>query len=172
MTESRRRFLAALAAGVTGALAGCGGDGGGETPQQTATETTTATDTPTPSPTDTSTPTETATPTDSPTATGTATPADAAQRVLVGPGDFVFDPETFAVPVGSTVRWEWRSSNHNVKPATTPSGSDWTGTPGDGGRTFEKGHTYTYTFETAGEYEYYCAPHRSVGMTGSFAVTE
>ncbi|MDS0278556.1 plastocyanin/azurin family copper-binding protein [Halomicroarcula sp. S1AR25-4] len=174
MTESRRRFLAALAAGVTGSLAGCGGDGGGETPQSTATatDTTTATATPTATETATPTPTQTATPTDTPTATETATPVDAAQRVLVGPGDFVFDPETFAVPVGSTVRWEWRSSNHNVKPATTPDGSDWTGTPGDAGQTFDTGYTYTYTFETAGEYEYYCAPHRSVGMTGSFTVTE
>jgi plastocyanin len=174
MNDDRRHFLAALSAGLTGALAGCGGDGGsssgGDGGDDTPTEEPTATETATPTATETATPAATAT--ETPTATATATETvDAAQRVAVGPGDFVFEPETFSVPVGSTVLWEWASSNHNVKPTSTPDGSDWTGTPGDS-QTFETGHTYAATFETAGEYAYVCRPHQSLGMAGSFTVTE
>jgi plastocyanin len=171
MSRPRRRFLASLATGLTGALAGCGSDGGsGATPTEgpTPTETATATATETATPTQTATPTTTTTVTPTQTATEAV---DAAQRVAVGPGDFVFDPETFSVPAGSTVLWEWASSNHNVKPSSTPDGSDWTGTPGDS-QTFDTGYTYAYTFEVPGEYAYFCRPHRSLGMTGSFTVTE
>ncbi|WP_254272384.1 plastocyanin/azurin family copper-binding protein [Haloarcula marina] len=173
MEQSRRSFLAAMATGVTGALAGCGGGSESPTDAGTPTATDAATDTPTPTATATDAPTETAT--DAGTATPSATPTptpDVAQRVLVGPGDFVFEPATFSVPVGSTVLWEWRGSNHNVKAETTPDGSEWTGTPGDAGRTFSSGHTYAYTFDVPGEYAYYCAPHRSLDMAGSFTVTE
>ncbi|WP_346430010.1 plastocyanin/azurin family copper-binding protein [Haloarcula regularis] len=43
--------------------------------------------------------------------------------------------------------------------------------PGDS-QIFDTGHTYAYTFEVPGEYAYFCRPHRSLGMTGSFTVTE
>lgn len=92
--------------------------------------------------------------------------------VEVGPdGRFRFDPETFEIAVGETVRWVWRAQGHNVKPASVPSGAEWEGTPGDEFATFDSGYTYSYTFDTAGTYEYYCAPHRSSGMTGSFTVS-
>ncbi|GGN24498.1 plastocyanin/azurin family copper-binding protein [Halarchaeum nitratireducens] len=29
-----------------------------------------------------------------------------------------------------------------------------------------EGYTYSYTFETAGTYKYYCEPHLSLGMKG------
>lgn len=54
--------------------------------------------------------------------------------------------------------------------ASTPEDSTWSGTPGGDGTTYDTGYVYEYTFEVAGEYEYYCAPHRSLGMTGSFTV--
>jgi len=179
MHDTRRQFLAALGAGVTGALAGCGGsDGGsGETPRDT--ETATPTETPTETPTATDTQTATATPTETPaatetqTATATPTPTvDADQRVAVGPGEFSFDPESFEIVVGETVLWEWQSDFHNVKPDTTPSASGWSGSPGDEDKTYNKGYTYSYTFDVAGEYSYYCAPHRGAGMVGSFTVVK
>jgi plastocyanin len=124
------------------------------------------------------TPTETATPTETPTPTVTATetpaptgtPGGADREVAVAPGSFRFDPETFEVPVGSTVLWVWEADDHNVKPTATPADSDWSGTPGDG--TYPSGHQYAYTFEVPGEYEYHCVPHQGLGMTGSFTVTE
>jgi len=86
MEESRRRFVAALPAGVTGAIAGCGGN-------------------------ESSTPTEESTAT--PTPTATETPADdavetptgpVAQAVTVAPdGEYRFDPASFTVSVGDTV---------------------------------------------------------------------
>lgn len=155
MGKSRRHFLGALSAGVTGALAGCGG-GGTASPEltpRTGTETTPQTETA-------STPqTETETP-------------EADQIVSVGDDGFQFSPSSVEIPVGSLVRWEWDGSGHNVKPDTIPDESEWTGTPGGESETFDSGHSYSYTFETAGEYEYYCDPHRGSGMTGSFTVTE
>jgi len=35
----------------------------------------------------------------------------------------------------------------------------------------ESGETYEYTFETAGEHEYFCIPHEGSGMTGIVRVT-
>jgi plastocyanin len=179
MERTRRRFLAAVAAGVTGSLAGCGGDGSGtDTPTDTATATPTetATATPTPTATATATPTETATATPTTaTATPTATPAsDPDQVVAVAPGDFVFDPETFEVPVGGTVQWQWEGGGHNVRPESgaIPGESDWSGTPGGDGTVYSSGYVYDYTFEVPGEYSYYCSPHQSLGMVGSFTVTE
>ncbi|GGM33537.1 hypothetical protein GCM10009006_13810 [Haloarcula argentinensis] len=186
MDRNRRQFLGALTAVVTGTVAGCsGGDSGESSPTETATATQaptrTATGTPTDSvtsPAETATRTETSTETATPTATATETPTptetpvDGDQEVAVAPGSFSFDPETFEVPVGSTVLWVWEAGGHNVKPTATPSGSDWSGTPGDDGKTYSSGYEYAYTFEVPGEYEYHCVPHQSVGMTGSFTVTE
>lgn len=162
-------------AAITGTVAGCsGGDGDASSPTETATasQTPTQTATPTPTPTETATPTptptETATPTETP--TPTATPVDADQEVAVAPGSFSFDPESFEIPVGSTVLWVWEAGGHNVKPTATPSGSDWSGTPGDG--TYSSDYQYAYTFEVPGEYEYHCVPHQSLDMVGSFTVTE
>jgi len=140
MEESRRRFVAALTAGVTGALAGCGGSGNA-TPSEDATET----------------------------ATPTATP-EAAQVVAVAADGFSFSPASFEIGAGDTVRWEWEAGGHNVKADSVPDGSDWSGTPGSD--LYSTGHTYSYTFDVPGEYSYYCQPHRSSGMTGSFTVTE
>ncbi|MFC7076713.1 plastocyanin/azurin family copper-binding protein [Haloarcula halophila] len=179
MKRTRRRFLAVLAAGVTGSVAGCGGDGRSETPTETATRTSTAT------PTETATVTETATPTPTDTATATATPTETAtatatpatdpdQVVAVAPDGFVFAPETFEVPVGATVQWRWEGDFHNVKPEDggAPGASEWTGTPGSESKTYRTGYVYDHTFDVPGEYSYYCHPHQSLGMVGSFTVTE
>jgi predicted lipoprotein with Yx(FWY)xxD motif/plastocyanin len=106
------------------------------------------------------------------TETATRTPLSVdPYTVEVAPGgELVFAPETFEVAVGDTVRWVWRGDSHNVRADTTPDGSDWRGTPGNG--LFDEGHEYSYTFEVAGECSYYCVPHEGLGMTGSFTVRE
>lgn len=163
-----------------------GGGAGGPTPTATADPTPTATgdSTPTGKPTSTTpgeptptatrsptaggTPTPTATPT--PTGTATATP-DADQTVVVGPNDtFRFQPADFTIAAGDTVVWTWDSGGHNVRPSATPDGAGWSGTPGGDGTTYDAGYTHRHTFDVTGTYEYYCAPHRSLGMTGSFTV--
>lgn len=175
-----RRTLLRMTGGVVIAtIAGCtGGNGGGNDgatptatpPDESPTATPTPTASPTPAPTESPTPTAepTATPSPSPTPEPTAT---AAQVVEVGPdGSFRFRPDDFTIAAGETVRWVWRSGGHNVKVESTPSGTEWGGTPGGEFDTFGQGHTYTHSFEVAGRYEYYCAPHRSSGMTGGFSV--
>lgn len=182
----RRTLLAAVGTAVAAGLAGCGGGspdgpGGPDAPGTTAaTDTATPAETATGAATDTATPTDAATTAEPPfetpggtdTATATAT-EDVAQTVAVGPEfQLRFAPEEFEVAAGGTVRWVWESSGHNVIAASTPAGSDWSGTPEGTGRTFEEGYAYEYTFEVAGTYEYYCNPHRGNGMRGSFTVVE
>jgi plastocyanin len=180
----RRTLLAAVGTAVATGLAGCGGGspdgpGGPDAPGTTA-----ATDTATPAETATATPTDTPTdaattaepPFETPggtdTATATATEG-VAQTVAVGPEfQLRFAPADFEITAGGTVRWVWESGGHNVVAASTPQGSDWSGTPDAPDRTFDEGYTDEYTFEVAGTYEYYCNPHRGNGMTGSFTVVQ
>jgi plastocyanin len=198
---NRRTLLRTSAAALAVGLAGCGGDGDAtDTPTPTpaddggtatptasptaspteggADATPTATPSGTPEPTatgtDAATDTASATPTSTPTATATATPAQTAQTVEVGPesDQFAFVPDAFEIATGDTVAWVWRAGGHNVRVDSQPDGSDWTGTPGGSGDTYSAGYTLTHTFTTAGEYEYFCAPHESLGMVGSFTVTE
>ncbi len=92
--------------------------------------------------------------------------------VAVGPGgNFVFDPDSLTIPPGTTVNFAWKSNNHNVVPESQPDGAGWKG-EGEQGTTFDEGHTYSYTFETPGTYEYVCTPHKGVGMVASLTVEE
>jgi plastocyanin len=172
MDMDRRQFLAGAVPALA-ALAGCSSNGGdGSTPTATDAPTDTATSTPTDTatgtPSDTATATETETETETPTATEATDPD---QTVTVAPdGDFRFEPKSFTISVGDTVKWVWGGSGHNVVPDGQPAGENWEGTPGGAGKTYGSGHTYSHTFETAGEYSYYCSPHRSLGMKGSFTV--
>jgi len=87
--------------------------------------------------------------------------------VIVGPGgDFTFDPEELTVSTGTTVTFDWDSNFHNVVPTSQPDDADWSGET----ETFDKGHTYEYTFEVAGTYEYVCEPHEGSGMVGTIVV--
>ncbi|MFC4408754.1 plastocyanin/azurin family copper-binding protein [Haloarchaeobius iranensis] len=112
-------------------------------------------------------PTETATP------TTTSVPAEEREPALVvdvAADGFSFAPETFSVAVGDTVHWVWRSSGHNVRVREKPDDSDWTGTPGTASDTYGEGYLHAHTFRASGRYEYYCAPHQTLGLEGSFEV--
>lgn len=190
----RRELLSAVSAGALALLAGCAdgdaddsttpapdttdpadaegtsGTGGPTTagPPEVGTGPTTATTTGTSSTTPTGTSSSTPTGTPSSTPTGTAT---AAVTVEVAPdGQLRFDPETAEIQVGESVRWIWRGDGHNVTPGTIPDGATWDGSEGSPGETHDAGHEYVHAFETAGTYEYYCDPHRSLDMTGAVEV--
>lgn len=91
--------------------------------------------------------------------------------VVVGPdGKNVFDPESVTVSVGDTVTWTWDSDTHNVVVESQPEGANWGGTSGGATETYDQGHEYSHTFDTAGTYEYYCNPHRGLGMEGEVVV--
>ncbi len=98
-------------------------------------------------------------------------PAD--KTVTVGAnGSYKFDPEHLTITTGTTVAWEWKSNLHNIVVDKQPDGANWKGTPGGRGKTYNKGYRYTYTFDVAGKYHYYCNPHRSIGMVGTVTVKE
>jgi plastocyanin len=92
------------------------------------------------------------------------------QVVEVAPDGYTFEPETFEVSPGDTVHWVWRDGGHNVRVHSRPDGSEWEGTPGGATDTYSEGYLHAFTFETSGEYEYFCAPHQSLGLEGSFTV--
>jgi len=189
----RRQFLRRVAPLGCLGLAGCAGDGsdattGTETtapatrsateptptesataePTPTASPTRTETRTESPTPTATTTPTATRTPTPTSTPTATPTPAPSAVTVAVGPDDRLrFSPETFELAIGGTVTWEWQSNSHNIGVRSQPDGASW---DAHDGALYDEGHTYSHTFDVAGEYEYYCSPHSGAGMVGSFTV--
>jgi len=94
------------------------------------------------------------------------------KTVEVGPnGDFTFVPGTneplYASP-GTTVEFVWKSDTHNIVVESQPEGASWPGhEPVE-----NTGFTYSYTFETKGTYEYFCQPHKDLGMTGTVIVNE
>ncbi|MFB6170386.1 MAG: plastocyanin/azurin family copper-binding protein [Haloarculaceae archaeon] len=143
----RRRFLrttGAIATGTVATLAGCsGGDGGG------GGETTTA----------------------DPAKTNTI-------RMVSGSSDYYFDPVGLFVEAGETVTWTVDSGAHSSTayekgngPASVtriPDGAKaW-----DSGTLSETGATFEHTFDTEGTYDYFCVPHKSLGMVGRIVVGE
>jgi plastocyanin len=79
-------------------------------------------------------------------------------------GMLKFDPPTVTIKAGDTVKWENnKMSPHNVvfEGATDKSHKNLVFSPGEG---------YESTFNEAGEYSYYCEPHRGAGMVGKVVV--
>lgn len=93
-----------------------------------------------------------------------------AQVVAVAPDGFQFDPGSFTIDAGETVHWRWMDGGHNLRVRSKPEGSDWEGTPGTASDTYDEGYEHGHTFETPGEYTYFCAPHQTLGLEGAFTV--
>lgn len=92
--------------------------------------------------------------------------------VEVGPNnELKFIPgtdEPLSVSSGTTVRFVWLSSPHNVSVTSQPEGADWSGH----GAIEDRGFSFEHTFDVPGRYEYVCTPHRASGMTGTVVVEE
>lgn len=181
----RRRVLAAAATALAAGVAGCAT--GDEEPDGNATSvtattletdteatTTTTEQTTTEQTTTEQTTTQEATTEEATTERATnseSTDTPATETVTVGPsGELRFDPSSLTVPVGTTVEFRWDSGGHNVVVTDQPANGSWSGTSGGVGTTYDTGHTHAHTFDVAGRYEYHCAPHRSLGMTGTVVV--
>lgn len=144
-----------------------------DTPTETPTEAEPETETASETESETDAPTETDTPTETRTQTRTESSSNPQSSVTVSVGAngrTRFDPESFVLEQGGTVTWKWASGGHNIVVASQPDGADWSGTPGGSSTTYDQGYSYEESFDVAGEYEYYCQPHRNFGMTGSFTV--
>jgi len=107
------------------------------------------------------------------TTTGEGGGGGATEEVVVGPGgELVFEPADLEIAVGTTVNFVWESDNHNVVVDGQPEDATWEGTEGDASVTYDTGHEYSHTFETTGEYDYFCQPHVGAGMEASISVVE
>jgi|SRR6266511_3377917 plastocyanin len=82
-------------------------------------------------------------------------------RIVANAGSNSFSPNPVEVKVGETVTWiNDDSGRHTV---TSKDGVFDSGIMG-------KGQSFSFTFDKAGEYPYFCSPHP--GMVGTVVVTE
>lgn len=77
-----------------------------------------------------------------------------------------FEPNTTTVTVGDTIRWVWTEGVHTTTSTDVPANAAaW-----DSPLTSEV-PVFEYIVTVAGNYNYVCTPHASLGMTGSFIAT-
>ena len=76
------------------------------------------------------------------------------EKVYVGSGGDNFSPKTITIEPGDKIEWEWDASFHSTTSGTpgNPSGM-W-----DSG-VHRTGYKYTYEFNNAGSFPYYCSVH-------------
>ena len=92
--------------------------------------------------------------------------------VTVGPvgHELTFAPDTINIGVGATVRWTWESDFHSVTSGTSCTADGQFCSPDnmncDAGMLNDTGFVYEFTFTQPGRYQYFCAIHCVVGMTG------
>ena len=184
----RRRFIASIGTVVAGAsIAGCAAPGttSSEGEQSPSAETEADASTETAAPTETATAAETEAAasgsgdvpssvssylSDTSNFDGSVTDATDQDSVTVdvgasgNNGNFAYAPAAIEISTGTTVQWEWtgKGAAHNVvaEDETFNSGSSASGT----------GVKFEYTFEETGVYNYYCTPHKALGMKGSVIV--
>ncbi|WP_160135207.1 plastocyanin/azurin family copper-binding protein [Halococcus salsus] len=82
--------------------------------------------------------------------------------------DYYFDPVGLYVEPGDTVEWTIESGQHSTASYSqgNPQASN-TLIP-EGAKSWDSGvissGSFSYTFQTEGTYDYYCTPHKSLGM--------
>lgn len=99
-------------------------------------------------------------------------------KMVTDGGEYYFDPVGLYVEPGDTVEWVIESGAHT---ATSYSKSNQRASvtripkeaaPFDSGMLEKKGAAYSYTFEVPGTYDYYCSPHKTLGMVGRIVCGE
>lgn len=84
--------------------------------------------------------------------------------------DFIFDPIGLHIQPGDTVTWVLESGTHTstAYEDRIPEGAEaW-----DSGNMSQEGAEFSHTFEQEGTYDYYCTPHKQLGMIGRIVVGE
>ena len=99
----------------------------------------------------------------------------ASTNVTVGfSGHLTFSPTNTTINTGDQVIWTWAGANHSSTSGTNGVAGDDNGVPGglwDSG-VLTAGKTFTNTFNSAGNFSYYCSVHFASHMTGMvFVVT-
>ncbi|MEE6209274.1 plastocyanin/azurin family copper-binding protein [Salarchaeum sp. III] len=93
-------------------------------------------------------------------------PVAAQETPVVKMGNNYFDPIGLHVEPGTTVRFEIAAGAHSATAYPDRVPAD--GTAFDSG-TISQG-SFEHTFEAPGTYDYYCIPHKTVGMVGRIVV--
>lgn len=79
--------------------------------------------------------------------------------------DFAFQSDNITIDEGTTVRWR---NTTNTQHTVTPDGhSEWSEHVFSSGN---QGATFEHTFDSAGEFPYFCSPHQAQGMVGTVTV--
>lgn len=105
----------------------------------------------------------------------TAQPANAAEysvKMGADSGLLKFVPTELTIKAGDVVKFEMNKlAPHNAVFGKGPAGADLSKISHDQ-LLFSPGESYTadFTGAPAGEYEYYCQPHRGAGMVGKIIV--
>jgi plastocyanin len=92
--------------------------------------------------------------------------------------EYIFDPIGLHVEPGDTVRWVIESGAHSTTAyeegnggageTRIPEGAEaW-----NSGTLVQQGATFEYTFEEEGTYDYFCIPHKTLGMIGRIVCGE
>ncbi len=77
--------------------------------------------------------------------------------------DFAFTPAHIEINRGARVRWiNTTNTFHTVTPDTHSEWQRWA--------TTTAADTFEHVFATAGDFAYFCEPHRTIGMIGSILV--
>ncbi len=85
-------------------------------------------------------------------------------------GMLAFQPNKLEISTGDTVKWENNKlAPHNVVFEKAPAGED-VEKLSHKALAFSPGETFSATFDTPGEYTFYCEPHRGAGMVGTITV--
>ncbi|GGL69792.1 plastocyanin/azurin family copper-binding protein [Halocalculus aciditolerans] len=92
--------------------------------------------------------------------------------------EYLFDPVGLYVEPGDTVRWVNASGAHSTasyspeNPRAEVSLIPEDAEPWNSGVFQEQGATFDYTFEAEGTYDYYCEPHKTLGMVARIVCGE
>lgn len=97
-------------------------------------------------------------------AAGFVSPAFGAIHDVVQTGQD-FDPPLVVIQPGDTVRWTWTIGIHTVTSGSNCDPDGLFDAPLDTGH-----RTFSFTFPTAGTFDYFCVPHCAMGMTGTVEV--
>jgi plastocyanin len=84
-----------------------------------------------------------------------------------GGGATTFDPSTLTVAAGTTVTFSWQGGTHTLTSYAYNGSPVFPGVPMPG----QSSGTYTYKFNTAGTYYYYCEYHGTLVAGGASIAT-
>jgi plastocyanin len=81
-------------------------------------------------------------------------------------GMLAFEPSSVTIKKGDTVKWV----NNKLPPHNIMFEDKSLSDKSHDAMMFSPGEAYEVTFDSAGTYSYYCAPHRGAGMAGTITV--